>query len=288
MSRAGEKYMKRCIQLAKCGKGNCAPNPIVGCVIVYNDRIIGEGFHREYGKDHAEVYALNNVKKENKKLLKDSTLYLEPCSIHKNTPPCTELIINSGIKNVVIGCQDPNPAIAGKGLQKLKDNGLDVTSEVLKEECEELNRRFITFHTKKRPYIILKWAQTPDGFIDKKRDKNQKGMFPITGNSSNKLVHKWRSEEQAILTGINTVLNDNPQLTVRKVAGNNPIRIIFDPELKISSDHSLFKEDGEVIIINNEMTKIENNISFIKAEKENPINTLFSVAIDKGITSILI
>lgn len=243
-----ERYMKRCLELAGKGFGRVAPNPMVGCVIVYKGKVIGEGYHRQYGSAHAEVNAINSVK--NKKLLKDAILYvnLEPCSHFGKTPPCADLIIKTGIKYVVIGTVDPNPVVMGRGLQKLVSSGCDVKVGILENECRDLNRRFCTFHEKGRPYVILKWAQTADKYIGKAIGKKivAKGSnrLQISGKASQKLVHMWRGQEQAIMVGTNTALSDNPRLTVRKASGKDPIRILIDRQLKVPASFHLL--DGVV------------------------------------------
>jgi diaminohydroxyphosphoribosylaminopyrimidine deaminase / 5-amino-6-(5-phosphoribosylamino)uracil reductase len=237
--------MGRCLELALNGLGHVSPNPLVGCVIVHKGDVIGEGFHCRFGEAHAEVNAIANV--ADKSTLSSSTLYvnLEPCSHHGKTPPCTELIIKSGIKKVVLACKDPNPLVAGKGIKKLKQAGIEVISGVLEEEAMELNRRFITFHTEKRPYIILKWAQTLDGFIDTERKAGTKLKAAwITSESLRPLIHKWRTEEDAIMVGTNTALKDDPSLTAREWSGKNPLRIVIDRELSLPKKLHLF--DGSV------------------------------------------
>ena len=230
-----EFYMKRCIELAKNGLGTTYPNPLVGSVIVHNGKIIGEGWHKKAGEPHAEVNAVNSVK--DKSLLKEATIYvsLEPCSHFGKTPPCCDLIIANKIPNVVIGTIDPFAKVAGNGIKKLVESGKNVTIGVLEDECNELNKRFFTFHQKKRPYIILKWAETADGFIAP-ISKTEKSPVWITNSYSRQLVHKWRTEEQAILVGTNTVLEDNPKLDARDFKGNNPIRIVWDKSNKITEE----------------------------------------------------
>lgn len=236
-----ELYMQRCIQLAKNGLGNVSPNPMVGCVIVCDRKIIGEGYHQKYGEAHAEVNAINSVK--DKSLLANSTLYvsLEPCSHYGKTPPCVDLIIHYKIPKVVIGCVDSFDKVSGKGIEHLKKNGIDVTVGILEKECIELNKRFFTFHNKKRPYIILKWAESIDGFIDKKRTDSEAKINWITQPETQQITHLWRSQEDAILVGKNTIINDNPELTVRVVEGNNPIKIILGKEHGFNSELNIFK-----------------------------------------------
>jgi len=244
-----EKYIKRCIQLAKNGKGTSYPNPMVGSVIVYNDTIIGEGWHKKAGESHAEVIAINSVK--DKSLLKKATIYvsLEPCSHYGKTPPCANLIVESGIKKVVIGIIDSNSKVSGRGILHLQKNGCDVIVGVLQQECFDLNRRFFTFHTKKRPFIILKWAETKDGFLDKNRgEKNDKSPNWISNPYSQQFVHKMRAEEQAILVGTNTALIDNPSLTVRSWVGENPIRIVLDRVSKIPTNYNLLSDGIKTIV----------------------------------------
>ena len=221
-----ERYIRRCIELARNGLGSVQPNPMVGAVIVCDGQIIGEGYHRKYGEPHAEVNAINSV--ADKELLRKSTIYvsLEPCSHYGKTPPCADKLIEMGFPRVVIGSTDPNEKVNGKGIAKLRAAGIDVTVGVLKAECDELNKRFFTYHLYRRPYVILKWAQTADGYIDIDRTANPNGKYWITNDKLKVLVHRWRSEEQAILIGYNTYLNDRPQLTTRLWPGKSPARYI--------------------------------------------------------------
>ncbi|WP_029034674.1 bifunctional diaminohydroxyphosphoribosylaminopyrimidine deaminase/5-amino-6-(5-phosphoribosylamino)uracil reductase RibD [Salinimicrobium terrae] len=245
-----EKYINRCIQLAQNGLGRTYPNPVVGSVIVHNDAIIGEGWHQKAGEPHAEVNAVNSVK--DKSLLSKSTIYvsLEPCSHYGKTPPCSNLIIDSGIKKVIIGTADPFSEVAGKGIKKLMDAGCEVRVGVLEKECRELNKRFFTFHTKQRPYIILKWAQSSDGFLAPLPLKNaERKPVWITGKYTQQLVHKWRSEEQAIMVGTNTAVADNPKLNTRLWQGNNPVRIVLDRTLRIPQDSHLFDGSVKTIVL---------------------------------------
>lgn len=236
-------YIKRCIELAQNALGNTYPNPMVGSVIVYQNKIIGEGWHKKAGEAHAEVNAIASVKDTT--LLKKATIYvsLEPCSHFGKTPPCADLIIHHKIPKVIVGSLDPNPKVAGRGVKKLLEAGCKVNVGVLDDECKNLNKRFFTFHQKKRPYIILKWAQSSDGFIAPKAQETGKPLW-ISSKASKQLLHKWRSEEQAILVGTTTVLKDNPQLTNRLWEGNSPVRVILDQHLKINKDAAVL--DGTV------------------------------------------
>lgn len=233
-----EKYIRRCIQLARNGMCNAAPNPMVGAVIVHNDRIIGEGYHARCGEGHAEVNAIRSVKDES--LLQESTIYvsLEPCSHYGKTPPCADLIIRKGIPRVVVGCVDPFSLVSGRGIQKLKDAGIDVKVGVLEAECRQLIKRFVTFNTQQRPYITLKWAESADGFIDINREEGQPVVLstPITLM----YVHKQRAEHHAILVGRRTALLDNPSLTTRNWYGKNPVRLVIDKELTLPTSLKLF------------------------------------------------
>lgn len=245
-----DDYMQRCIQLARGGLGLTAPNPLVGCVLVADGKIIGEGYHQHYGEAHAEVNAIHHVK--DKSLLKDATLYvnLEPCAHHGKTPPCSDFIISQGIPRVVIGSRDPHSLVAGKGIDKLIRAGIEVTVGVLEKECYELNKRFFTYHEKQRPYIILKWAQTQDGFIDKVRNEENVGINWITGPDTQRLVHLWRSQEDAILVGANTVRNDNPSLTVREVKGKQPWRLVIDKQLALGHELNVFNSHARTTVFN--------------------------------------
>ncbi|MEO6346307.1 MAG: bifunctional diaminohydroxyphosphoribosylaminopyrimidine deaminase/5-amino-6-(5-phosphoribosylamino)uracil reductase RibD [Aquaticitalea sp.] len=265
-----EKYIKRCIEIAKNGLGTTAPNPMVGCVIVYNDLIIGENFTSPYGGNHAEVNAINSV--IDKSLLKESTLYvtLEPCSHFGKTPPCADAIIKHQIPKVVIGTIDTHSKVSGNGIEKLKTAGCEVILGVLEETCMEHHKRFFTFHNKKRPYIILKWAETADGYIAPKSKSEKKPVW-ITNELSRQLVHKWRAEEQAILVGTNTVLEDNPRLTVRDWSGKNPMRVILDKDMKLLNDHALFEDSCKTILISSseEVVKIKSQARMQNPDMEN-------------------
>jgi len=279
--------MQRCIDLAKKGIRAVAPNPMVGCVLVVEDKIIGEGYHERYGEAHAEVNAINSV--SNKSLLKKATLYvsLEPCSHTGKTPPCAELIIKKGIKKVVIGTKDSNPIVGGKGIEKLKNGGVQVEEGILQEQCIELNKRFFTFHEKQRPYVILKWAQTLDGFLDRIREDEKQKINWISEPETKTLVHKWRSEEQSILVGRNTIINDNPSLTVRDYGGMNPIRLVIDSQLQISGALNIYSKDAPTIVFNRIKDKKEDNIEWVKINETSTKNILEELY-KRGIQSIFV
>jgi len=282
--------MYRCLDLARLGAGNVAPNPMVGSVIVNSEKIIGEGFHRKYGGPHAEVNAINAVK--NQKLLKESILYvnLEPCVHQGMTPPCSDMIIKKHIPKVVIGTIDPFEAVAGKGVEKMRKSGIEVITGILKEECLELNKRFFTFHTKKRPYIILKWAQTNDCFIDINRSKKDYGEpVWITGDTSLRLVHKIRSTEDAILVGTNTAEKDNPSLTVRHWSGRNPLRLVIDKNLRLSTRLKLFNNDSKTLVINSKKKSEGETLSFVKADFEKDIyNQILTELFKRRVLSLIV
>ena len=257
MKSTEEFYINRCLELAKNGLPSAMPNPSVGAVIVYENEIIGEGFTSAYGGFHAEVNAINSVK--DKTLLSKSTIYvsLEPCSHYGKTPPCCDLILKNNIPNIVIGTMDTNSKVAGEGIKKLIAEGKNVMVGVLEKECIESNKRFFTFHNKKRPYIILKWAESQDGFLSPEKKENVAPVW-ITNEYSRQLVHKWRSEEQAILVGTKTVIDDNPKLNVRDWEGKNPIRIVLDRIGKITGNYHVKDQKIKTIII----TEQENLTSF--------------------------
>ncbi|MEJ1222168.1 bifunctional diaminohydroxyphosphoribosylaminopyrimidine deaminase/5-amino-6-(5-phosphoribosylamino)uracil reductase RibD [Sediminicola sp. 1XM1-17] len=256
-----EKYILRCIQVAKNGLGSTFPNPMVGSVVVHDNEIIGEGFTSPFGGPHAEVNAINSVK--NKALLSEATLYvtLEPCSHHGKTPPCADLIIEHNIPHVVIGLLDPHIKVAGNGIKKLQNAGCQVVVNVLENECRDHHKRFLTFHEQKRPFIILKWAETADGFLAPEQSLREEEPTPywITNVQSRQLVHKWRSEEQAILVGTHTVLKDNPKLNVRSWHGKSPTRIIIDRNLKVGSDFHVMDGSTQTIVL----TQIEHSKRYV-------------------------
>lgn len=262
-----EKYMRRCIELAALAAASVSPNPMVGAVIVCRDQIIGEGYHQRYGEAHAEVNAINDLLNRHEdaaELLKQSVIYtsLEPCTHHGKTPPCTDLIIRHNIPKVVIGCRDPFEPVNGKGLEKLRAAGIAVTEGVLKNECRQLNKRFFTRVEKQRPYIILKWAQTADSFFAT-ADASKRW---ITSHYSKKLVHKWRSEEDAVLVGKNTALIDDPQLNVREWDGENPVRIIIDRNLELPPNLNIFDQSQKTIVFNSLKTHTDGNIKYLEVE----------------------
>lgn len=262
-----EIYMQRCLELAALGAGNVSPNPMVGAVIVHNDRIIGEGYHQQYGKAHAEVNAVNNVLQNfsnAEELLKKSVIYvsLEPCAHYGKTPPCADLIIKHQIPKVVVGCRDPFAQVDGKGIEKLQQSGIEVITGILEQECRNLNKRFFTRVQKQRPYIILKWAQTANGYFA----PNDGSQHWITGPESRKLVHKWRSEEDAILVGKNTARIDNPQLNTRLWPGKSPKRVLIDRNLELSKDLHVFDNSVETIVFNAIKFDFEDKIKYIALE----------------------
>ncbi|MAW94627.1 MAG: riboflavin biosynthesis protein RibD [Leeuwenhoekiella sp.] len=282
--------MARCLQLAKNGLGTTYPNPMVGAVVIHNNRIIGEGWHHKAGQPHAEVNAINSV--NTKELLKEATIYvsLEPCSHFGKTPPCSDLIIASGIKKVIIGSFDPFAAVAGRGIKKLLDAGCEVMVGVLEQDCKELNKRFFTFHTQQRPYIILKWAESNDGFIapDTKTRENREPVW-ITTPASRQLVHKWRAEEMGILIGTNTAKADNPSLTTRDWAGNSPVRIVLDRELKLPKSSTIFDGSHPTLIIAEKSGEDAANLKYIKAdfEKDLPVQ-ITDILYSEGLQSVII
>lgn len=285
MIKIHEHFMQRCIELAQLGLGNVAPNPMVGCVIVHEGKIIGEGFHHSFGEAHAEVNAINSV--QNKSLLSQATLYvnLEPCAHFGKTPPCADLIIQNKIKTVVIGCSDPFAKVNGKGIEKLKAAGIEVITDVLKNDSLELNKRFFTFHIKQRPYVILKWAQSTDGFI---ASADTKASQWISNKISRKLVHKWRSEEAAILIGTNTALKDNPTLNTRDWHGKSPLRIVLDNQLRLPKTLAVFKKDYPTLTFNAIKNEEQTNLQFIKINFENVVFEILKYLHQNQIQSVIV
>ncbi len=287
-SATHEAYMQRCFELAVKGLGYAAPNPLVGSVVVHENKIIGEGYHEKYGSAHAEVNAINDVMaKHGATVLNQSTLYvnLEPCAHFGKTPPCADLIIEKQIPKVVIANTDPNILVAGKGIDNMRNAGINVITAVLEEEGKFLNRRFFTFHKKKRPYIILKWAQSADGFFT----KNNHEQNWITGQTSKKLVHRWRSEESAILVGKQTVMTDNPQLSNRYFDERcQPLRIVLDKRLEIPSHYHLMDHSLSTLILNSISNEKTGNTEKIKLPFQNIAQEVCEVLFSKSITSVII
>ncbi len=283
------KYMHRCLYLAKLGGGYVAPNPMVGAVVVFNDKIIGEGYHQRFGEAHAEPNAILSVK--DKDLLKDSTLYvnLEPCSFFGKTPPCADLIIKSRIPRVVIGTLDPNPKVSGKGVEMLKNAGIEVIVGVLKTECNILNKRFFTFQQQKRPYIVLKWAQTKDGFIDTLRKDFSEPPLRISNPYTTLLVHKIRSENQAILVGTNTALMDNPTLKVKNWSGKNPIRLVLDKDDKIPEHYNLKDGSTQTFIFTSKQKADKKHLEYLIVDfNDKVVETLIKKIYELDIHSVMV
>lgn len=278
-----EFYIKRCIELAQKALGKTYPNPLVGSVIVHNGEIIGEGYHHKAGENHAEINAINSVK--NKELIPESTIYvsLEPCAHYGKTPPCALKIKELGFKKVVIGAMDSHDKVNGKGKKIIHDAGIEVVSGILENECIELNKRFFTYHEKKRPYIILKWAESGDGFLDKDFKPTA-----ISNTLVNQFVHQLRANEHAILVGTQTALTDNPSLTVRNVEGTNPVRILIDFDLKVPDDFKIYNNEAKTLVLNIIKESTESNIHFITIEKENFLNNLMNVLYKEQIQSVII
>lgn len=282
-----EKYIRRCIELARNGMCNAAPNPMVGAVIVHNGKIIGEGYHIRCGEGHAEVNAIRSVKDET--LLKDSTIYvsLEPCSHYGKTPPCADLIISKGIPRIVVGCIDPFSQVSGRGIQKLRNAGIDVKVGVLEDECKNLIKRFVTFNTQKRPYITLKWAESADGFIDTNRESGSPVVLstPITSM----YVHKQRAEHKAILVGRKTALLDNPSLTTRNWYGNNPLRLVIDKNLSLPDNLNLFDHSTPTIVFTSKEKESSENLEYITVDFNTDIlPQIFRTLYDRKIQSLMV
>lgn len=261
-----ETFMRRCIQLARLGAGNVAPNPMVGSVLVHNGMIIGEGYHEQYGQDHAEVNCVRQaIANGHENLLSSATIYvsLEPCAHYGKTPPCADMIIHHKIPKVVVGCRDPFKEVDGKGIEKLEKAGVEVITGVLEEECRDLNEPFFTFHTQHRPYIILKWAQTSDGKIGTMGQR-----LLISNEYSNRLVHKWRSEVQAILVGTNTAMLDDPELTTRLWPGKSPIRLVVDMDLRLPNSLKIFNCASRTIIFNKHKHEEDSGVEYYQVSED--------------------
>ena len=281
---SNEHFMHRALELAKLGAGWVSPNPLVGCVIVHDGKIIGEGWHKKYGEAHAEVNAVNSINE--KKLLKESTVFvtLEPCSHFGKTPPCADLLIQHQVKKVVIANEDSNPLVAGHGIKKLKEAGCDVEIGVLENEGKELNKRFFAFMEKKRPFILLKWAQTEDGFI---AHSNYASRW-ISSEFSRQLVHKWRSEEDAVLVGTKTAAHDNPALSVRDWSGRNPVRIVTDRFLRLPSKLNLFDKTQKTICYNVLKHEEHPNLTLVRLDEQDFIKQLVHDLYKQKIQSVMI
>lgn len=278
-----ELYIKRCIELAQKALGKTYPNPLVGSVIVHNGEIIGEGYHHKAGENHAEINAINSVK--NKDLIPESTIYvsLEPCAHYGKTPPCALKIRELGFKKVVIGAMDSHDKVNGKGKKIIQEAGIEAVSGILEKECIELNKRFFTYHEKKRPYIILKWAESGDGFLDKDFKPTA-----VSNSLVNQFVHQLRADEHAILVGTQTALNDNPSLTVRNAEGMNPVRILIDFDLKVPAHFNIYNNDSKTLVLNSVKEGIENHIQFIKTNKDNFLPELMKALYKEQIQSVII
>lgn len=281
-----DKYIQRCFQLAALGRGMVAPNPLVGAVLVFENRIIGEGYHAKYGEAHAEVNCINSVEESERKLISSSTLYvsLEPCNHFGKTPPCSDLIIASKIKRVVISVTDPFDQVQGAGIAKLRAAGVEVITGVLEKQGLDLIAPFYIYHTQKRPYIILKWAQTADGSIGSGTDERLK----ISAAETDILVHRWRSEVAAIAVGTNTALHDNPQLNTRLWPGINPVRILIDRELKVNADYNILDGSHQTVVMNASRIGEEGNNRFVKISDWNSVDAMLKSWHELGFQSVLI
>ncbi len=285
--------MYRSLQLAQKGCGYVSPNPMVGAILVYNDQIIGEGYHQKYGEAHAEVNCLQSVPERFRGMIRSSTLFvsLEPCSHFGKTPPCTDLILKNNIRKCIIGCSDPFELVDGRGIARLKEGGVDVETGILEQECINVNKRFFTFHQKQRPYIVLKWAQTPGGIIgfSPHPEYEKTDRMLISNEYSNRLVHKWRSEETAIMIGTNTALLDDPELTNRLWAGSSPIRVVLDFKLRLPLSLKIFNKAAKTIVFNSIKQGGEGNLIYYKLnEEKNVVKQIVTALYQMKIQSILV
>jgi diaminohydroxyphosphoribosylaminopyrimidine deaminase / 5-amino-6-(5-phosphoribosylamino)uracil reductase len=278
-----EDFMMQCNLLANQGAGYVGPNPMVGAVLVCNGKMIGAGYHTQFGEAHAEVNCIASVALQNKDLISSSILYvnLEPCNHYGKTPPCSELILKSGIKKVIIGCQDEHALVAGKGIEYLRENGVEVIVGVLDQQCKTINRRFFTFHKNKRPYIILKWAESKDGFTS----INNETQTPISCATSQHLSHQWRAQESSILIGFQTAKIDNPKLSARLVSGQQPIRLVLDPKLELSDTLNLKDGTQKTIVFNDHKTETLSNFKLVQVQNWSDI---FNKLYEQNILSIII
>lgn len=287
-----ERYMARCIQLARHGRSGAAPNPMVGAVIVHEGRIIGEGYHIRCGEAHAEVNAVRSVKPADEALLAHSTIYvsLEPCSHYGKTPPCADLIIAKGIRRVVVGCVDPFSEVSGRGINRLRQAGIEVKVGVLEEECLQLNRHFITSHTQKRPYLILKWAQSADGFMDKTRTSSATPPVIFSNPYTAMLVHRLRANVHAIMVGYRTALLDNPSLTVRQWTGRQPVRVVLDRQLTLPDTLHLFDGQVPTLVFTESVSHPDKpGVEYITIDYSHPVLPQILTALhDRHIQSLLV
>ncbi len=284
------KFMQRCLDLAGKAEGNTYPNPVVGSVIVHNGLIIGEGYHLKAGGPHAEHNAINSV--ADAELLRSSTLYvnLEPCSHFGKTPPCSQLIISSGIKKIVVGTMDTSDKVSGKGIAELENAGCRVVTGILEKECRRINRRFFTFHEKKRPYVVLKWAQSADGFLDiESVEDHEKRPVWITGKPERALVHKWRAAEQAILVGAGTVRSDNPMLNVREWSGNDPLKLILSKSGNLDKSSFVFNPPGKTVVftLNND-AETGNAVKVVLNKNKRSADQILEYLLSSGIQSVMV
>ncbi len=280
-----EAYIRRCFSLALEGAGHVSPNPMVGAVLVYQDRVIGEGYHAQYGQAHAEVNCIESVTEKDKHLIEQSVLYvsLEPCSHYGKTPPCTDLIIRHHIKKVVVGCKDISAKVNGKGIETLRVQGIEVVEHILEQQAIELNKRFFTFHQRQRPYIILKWAQSKEGFIGSLNER-----ILLSDTITNQLVHQWRAEEDALWVGFNTARIDNPQLNVRYAEGKNPVRIVYDRRLELDEQSHLFDQSQPTLLFNTFLDVDGINRQLIKVDDGSAIPDILAALNDRQILSVLV
>ncbi len=293
-----EQYMQRCIELARKSAGSVAPNPMVGAVLLYNGRIIGEGWHQQYGEAHAEVNCIRQaIEKGHSDLISQSTIYvsLEPCAHFGKTPPCSDLIIKHKIPKVVIGCRDPFKEVDGKGIEKLKAAGVQVIVDVLKDKCIDLNKRFFTYHLQQRPYIILKWAQTKNGMIaplnspGKGTSDSTHQRLLISNEFSNRLVHQWRSEEASILVGTNTALLDDPQLTNRYWPGKQPVRLVLDKQLRLPGRLKLFNDNSRTVVFNSIKNSEEGHVQYYQLPADaDTVPALLNALYQLNINSVIV
>ena len=282
-----EIFMKRCFELAEIARGRVSPNPMVGAVLVHNGIIIGEGYHEYFGGPHAEVNCINAVLQENRSLIAESTLYvsLEPCNHHGKTPPCTDLILNNRIPEVVVACTDPNSLVQGVGIERLRLNGVKVVTNVLQKKAESLNAAFFSFHQKKRPFVLLKWAQTSDGKIS----DNGTTPLKITNRLTDTMVHRWRSETDAIMIGTNTLLKDNPSLTNRKWYGKNPLRLAIDMDVQSTFQFNIYDDKAPTIIFNSKRSETIANVEFVQISFDGSwVSSILEFLYNRNVQTLLV